>query len=65
MTPEDVKKHYKSAYNFHKITKMSPNTLLNWVRWGFVPLKAQLKLEGITRGKLKAMWHRNELDKEE
>ena len=57
MTPKEVKKHYKSLYRFNKETGMSCSTLGNWLKWGFVPLKAQMKLETLTDGKLKAQWH--------
>ncbi len=56
MKPEDVKAYYKSQYNFHKKTKMSTSTLANWIKWGYVPEGAQLKLERITKGELKADW---------
>lgn len=53
MKPEDVKRYYGSNYKFHKITKMSASTLANWLKWGFVPLNAQYRLEALTNGKLK------------
>lgn len=56
MTPIEVKKYYKSSYRFHKVTGMSASTLLNWLKWGFVPEDAQYKLERITKGELKTQW---------
>jgi hypothetical protein len=56
MKPKDVKKYFKSLYRFNKETGMSASTLGNWLRWGFVPVSAQLKLERITHGILKADW---------
>ena len=56
MKPEDVKKHYRSLYNFSKETKMSHSTLANWLKWGFVPEASQYKLERITNGLLKTEW---------
>ena len=56
MTPEDVKKYYRSQYNFHKVTGMSGCTLGNWLRWGYVPKDAQYKLEAWTNGVLKTEW---------
>jgi hypothetical protein len=56
MTPDDVKKYYNSQYNFEKETGMSHSTLGNWLRKGLVPLEAQLKLERLTEGALKADW---------
>jgi hypothetical protein len=54
MTPLEVRKFYKTNYNFHKETGMSHNTLGNWLRAGVVPLAQQCKLEMITKGVLKA-----------
>lgn len=56
MTPDDVLKFYRTKYNFNKETKMSANTLGNWLKWGFVPENAQYKLERITKGLLKTEW---------
>lgn len=60
MTPEDVKKYYKSTYNFRKITGMSNSSLINWLKWGFVPEHSQYKLERLTKGALKTEWTNNE-----
>lgn len=57
MRPKEVKKYYKTLYRFNKETGMSCSTLGNWLRWGFVPLKSQVKLEELTGGELKAEWH--------
>lgn len=54
MTPKDVKKYYKSTYNFGKETGMSPTSLFNWMQKGFVPEMAQYKIENLTQGELKA-----------
>lgn len=56
MKPDDIKNYYKTKYNFHKQTGMSPNTLGNWLKWGFVPEAAQYKLERITNGLFKTEW---------
>lgn len=56
MTPEEVKKYYTSNYAFGLITGMSPSTLGNWLKWGFVPENAQYKLERLTKGELKTQW---------
>ncbi len=53
MTPDDVKKYYKSGYNFNKMTGMSANTFGNWLKWGYVPRDAQFKLETLSDGILK------------
>jgi hypothetical protein len=54
--PEDVRIYYGTAYKFEKITKMSANTLRNWIKWDFVPENAQYKLERMTKGALKTEW---------
>jgi len=56
MTPEEVKKYYKSTYGFRKDTGMSCSSLVNWLKWGRVPLLSQLKLEKMTQGELRADW---------
>lgn len=54
MTPSEVKHFYGSLYRFNKETKMSCSSLSNWIKWGYVPLLSQLKIETLTQGKLKA-----------
>lgn len=56
MKPKEVKKYFKTQYNFRKVTGMSAATLGNWLKWGYVPEASQLKLERITNGDLKAEW---------
>ena len=62
MNPKQVKKYFKTQYNFHKVTGMSAATLGNWIKWGFVPEASQLKIERITNGALKADWDDNKND---
>ncbi len=56
MTPKDIKKYYKTGYKFSKETGMSQSSLVNWVKWGYVPLVSQAKIEQLTEGKLKSDW---------
>lgn len=56
MTPKKVLRHYGTAYRFGKETGMSPTTLRNWLKWGFVPEDSQYKLERLTEGELKTQW---------
>jgi len=56
MTPDDVYKYYKSTYRFNKQTGMSHRSLINWLRWGFVPEASQYKIERLTNGELKTEW---------
>jgi len=62
MTPEEVKEYFSTTYNFQKVTKMSNNTLCNWLKWGYVPYLSQKKIEILTNSKLIAEWHPKELE---
>lgn len=61
MTPSEVKELFVTGYRFHKETGMSANTLHNWIKSGYVPFKAQKKLESITDGDLVAQWDEKEV----
>jgi len=54
MTLEQVKKFYGSSYKFYKITGMPASNFYNWKEKGFIPIKSQMRLEELTKGKLKA-----------
>jgi hypothetical protein len=54
MKPEEVLKHYKSIHYFRKYTGMSASSLWNWLAWGRIPIKSQLKLQQLSKGALKA-----------
>lgn len=56
MKPQDVKDYYGSTYAFGEKTDMSPSSLQNWLKWGYVPFISQKKLEKLTEGKLVAEW---------
>ncbi len=56
MKPEEVKEYYKNGYQFNKSTKMSANSLANWLRQGYVPFMSQKKIEELTEGELSADW---------
>jgi hypothetical protein len=56
MKPEDVRRHYRTSYNFRKETGMSTASWFNWTDSGFVPIASQFKLEEMTKGELKASW---------
>jgi hypothetical protein len=56
MKPEEVLKFYGTRYQFAKKTKMSANSLKNWLKWGYVPEGSQYKLERLTKGLLKTKW---------
>ena len=61
MTPTEVIKHYDDVMNFQRLTKMSRNSLNNWIAWGYVPFVSQKKLECISRGALRAVWDDKEI----
>ena len=61
MTPEEVRMHFKTGYNFRKKTGMSDNTMHNWINAGYIPFASQKKIEKITEGILIAEWHEQEL----
>jgi ABC-type uncharacterized transport system ATPase subunit len=56
MNPQDVKDFFGTLYNFRKQTKMAHASLINWLKWGYVPEGSQYKIERLTKGKLKADW---------
>lgn len=59
MTPKEVKKYYRTLYGFNKQTGMSCSSLHNWLKWGYVPLVSQVKLEKMTNGALTAHWDKS------
>ena len=61
MKPNDVLTFYGTQYRFGKETGMSPNTLGNWLKWGFIPEDSQYRLERITKGALKTEWSDNKI----
>ena len=54
MTINDLKKMYENGNKFELATGMPHGTYHNWMRYGYIPIASQLKLEKITNGKLKA-----------
>lgn len=56
MSPDDVKRFFKTGYAFRAKTKMSANSFANWMKLGFVPFLSQKKIEKLTCGALKAVW---------
>ena len=54
MTVDEVKKYFKTGYGLWKATGFSHNSYNYWDKVGYVPTLAQLKLEQITNGDLKA-----------
>lgn len=56
MKPQEVLEYYVTKYRFNKATGISHVNLYNWLKKGCIPEGAQLKLERITNGQLKAEW---------
>lgn len=56
MTFEELQKFYVSGYRFKKETGMSAMSYSNWKRQGCIPTFSQLRIEKLTKGKLKADW---------
>jgi hypothetical protein len=54
MTINELINSYKSSYAFHKQTGMAPHSYLNWIKWGYIPIVSQHKLEELSGGMLKA-----------
>ena len=60
MTPQEVRKYFKTGYRLTQKTGMSDNNLNNWDKLGYVPFKSQKKIEELTQGELKAIWDEKE-----
>jgi hypothetical protein len=54
MTREEVLKHFGTAYNMYKLTKIPFQNEQLWRKYGYIPLTMQLRLEHATCGILKA-----------
>lgn len=54
MTPETVIRHFRTQEKVAKALGISQPSVSNWVSRGAVPALQQLRLEKLTRGKLKA-----------
>lgn len=65
MTIEELRAYYRNGYIFNKVTGMSGNSYLSWVRQGYVPIVSQLKIEQMTSGELVARLEDGEAFKNE
>ena len=54
MTIEDLKGLYENGNKFQVATGMPHGTYHNWMKYGYIPILSQIKLEAITDGQLKA-----------
>jgi len=53
MTPQEVKDHFGTRYNFWKQTGLAKYNLNYWFKKGYVPMNSQAFLHRFTNGKLK------------
>jgi hypothetical protein len=55
MTLDDLKKEYGNGNKFEIETGLSHTNWFHWFKkYGFIPIHSQLRIEQITKGKLKA-----------
>ena len=54
MKYEDVKLYFGSFYRMRKETGIADSTSQRWKKMGYIPITAQIKLEKLTNGGLKA-----------
>lgn len=54
MKIDELISYYKTGYNFEKATSMSSTSYQNWLKWGYIPIVSQFKIEKFTAGVLKA-----------
>ncbi len=56
MSPQEVWDFFGNGYRFKKATGMSDRSLVNWLKWGYIPEGSQHKIQRLTEGKLKTDW---------
>ncbi len=56
MKIEEVRAYWGSARKFIKMTGIGQSNFYNWKRWGYIPHKAQLKIQELSGGKLVARY---------
>ena len=54
MTIDDIKKHFGSAFDFHRATGMSHANYYHWADYGYIPINTQIKIQKLTNGVLRA-----------
>lgn len=54
MKYQDIKIYFGSFYRMRKETGIADSTSQRWKKLGYIPITAQLKLEKLTKGGLKA-----------
>ena len=54
MTLDELKKMYKNGSDFEQQTGLVHQNWMNWNKRGSIPIRAQIRLEKITKGALVA-----------
>ncbi len=54
MTIEELKEFFINAHRFERKTGMASNSFRNWMKWGFIPIESQCRIERFTASQLKA-----------
>lgn len=62
MTVDDVLNYFGSGYEMKKKVGLSPSNIKNWLSYGYVPFRSQIKLQRLTNGALKV--NDDDLDRE-
>lgn len=57
MTIDELKEYYGNGNQFELRTGISHVNFLNWCKWGYIPIKSQMRIETATNGELKANIH--------
>ncbi len=54
MTIQELKDYFVTGYRFQQATNITSVSFQNWIKWGYIPIKSQFKVEKLTNGKFKA-----------
>jgi hypothetical protein len=54
MTIKELRDYYATGYSFNLETGMAANSYENWIKWGFIPVHSQMRLQKYTSGALVA-----------
>lgn len=54
MTVQQLIEFYKTGYQFEKATGISSTSYQNWLKWGYIPIVSQFKIEEASLAKLRA-----------
>lgn len=54
MTIQELKDYFVTGYRFEQQTGISSVSFQNWIKWDYIPIRSQFKIEQLTNGKFKA-----------